>query len=969
MIDPTDLRDVFDRVVTLPLADRSAFLDEACRDNAALRREIERLLDADARGGSAFDTHHTGEPSDESNPGQPPTLSLEPGTRLGPYQITAALGAGGMGEVYKARDTRLDRTVAIKVLSKGLTEDPTARRRFEREARAIAGLSHHHICPLFDVGHQDGTDFLVMEYLDGETLASRLARGKLPLDRALTYASEIAQALNAAHQAGIVHRDLKPGNVMLVQSGVMLLDFGLAKRQPRVVANEMDAPSLSVTRAGTILGTIQYMAPEQLEGRPADARADIFAFGAVLYEMLTSSRAFNGASAASLIGSILHDEPAVPSSITPTVPRQLDHLVRQCLAKDPAARPTSLAEVNDALFKVRDRVRTGRGMGTLARWARTPMRRRVALSGVLMVFVAVATVAGGRWLPRSPLEAVWRIAEGRVSSGDSSLPPMHTVPLTTLPGAEDSPSFSPDGTRIAFDSSQYQGRESRIVVKGVGDDHSQELTRGAFDTAPAWSPDGRLIAFVRNGWPRDEDPSLSGLYVVPAGGGPARRLHSASLYGGPAWSPDGRSLVFAAFRNGTGGASLFELSMTTFGTRRLTSESGWEWSPAFSPDGRTLAFVGTQADTTTDIYVMSSGGGTPKRVTSDRKPIWGRIAWSPDGNAIVFSSSRAGAAELWRIQPDGGVPERLPIAGSASRGVAFDRSGRHLAYVHGNAISMHINALDLHNRSGKPVAFAESSRAEHAASFSRDGKKVAFASNRGGDGFDVWMADADGTSPIRLTFFGASHSSSPQWSPDGTWVAFDSDTNKQSDVLVVNAAGGTPRRLTPEDSNESVPSWSRDGRWIYFASNRAGKDQVWKMPSQGGEAIQITKDGGYGAFESADGRFLYYTKADDEAGVWRIPVQGGLEEPVLPKEPTGAYRRDWALVRNGLYYLNTRNPGRQSLDFLDFSTRRINRVLDMPGSVCTDWTKNLTVSPDGRTLLTCFEGPVESDIMLVENFR
>jgi eukaryotic-like serine/threonine-protein kinase len=278
-------------------------------------------------------------------------MSLSTGARLGPYEIVSRAGAGGMGEVWKARDTRLNRTVAIKVLPPDLTTDSAARQRLEREARAVAALSHPHICPLFDIGHQDGTDFLVMEYLDGETLAARLARGKLPLDQALQHGIQIADALAAAHRAGIIHRDLKPGNIMLTKAGVKLLDFGLAKPLEQVVVNSQTTTTLAepLTGQGTILGTLQYMAPEQLEGKEADARTDIFAFGCVLYEMLTGRRAFEGSSQATLIGNILHADPAPLVNLQAVSPSLLQAIVRQCLAKDPDARLGNAGDVAAAL--------------------------------------------------------------------------------------------------------------------------------------------------------------------------------------------------------------------------------------------------------------------------------------------------------------------------------------------------------------------------------------------------------------------------------------------------------------------------------------------------------------------------------------------------------------------------------------------------------------------------------------------
>lgn len=352
MIDPAQLREVFDRAVTVPVADRASFLARACGRDVALRQEVERLLGADSRLGEIFDTAFP--PAEGSAPPSlARTMRLAPGMRLGPYSVVEAIGAGGMGEVYKAHDTRLNRSVALKVLPRSLTDDAAAKQRFEREARAVAALSHPHICPLFDVGHQNGLDFLVMEYLDGETLAARLARGKLLFDEAITFALHIADALVAAHAAGIVHRDLKPGNVMLTAGGAKLLDFGLAnERQPLFVADDRPRRQEPITQPGTILGTLQYMAPEQLAGGLVDERTDIFTFGAVLYEMFTARRPFEGANDASLIRNILQVVPPPVSSIDPETPWQISPLVDRCLAKNPVDRYQSVAEIRQDLLKV-----------------------------------------------------------------------------------------------------------------------------------------------------------------------------------------------------------------------------------------------------------------------------------------------------------------------------------------------------------------------------------------------------------------------------------------------------------------------------------------------------------------------------------------------------------------------------------------------------------------------------------------
>ena len=418
-------------------------------------------------------------------------MSLGPGTRLGPYEILSAIGAGGMGEVYKARDTRLDRTVAIKVLPEHVAADPDLKQRFEREAKTISSLNHPHICTLYDVGNQDGIDFLVMEYLEGETLEQRLKRRAGPkgpglqMDQALQIAIQIADALAAAHRAGIIHRDLKPGNIMLTISGAKLLDFGLAKLHPTpATAGISIAATVSrpLTGQGTLLGTLHYMAPEQVEGKDADSRSDIFAFGAVMYEMATGKRAFDGKSAASVIAAILEREPPAMSTLQPLTPPPLDHVVSQCLEKDPARRWETAGDVMRQLKWIAVAPGAGAAVTTTARHGSE--RVAWALLAVAVLGLIAFAVPTTRYVMRTvPAAAPLRLsAELGVE-----------VSLDNNPGA--AAALSPDGAVLAFVAQQTAGGRLKLYVRRLEQLQAAPLAGTDGATSPFFSPDGQWIAF------------------------------------------------------------------------------------------------------------------------------------------------------------------------------------------------------------------------------------------------------------------------------------------------------------------------------------------------------------------------------------------------------------------------------------------------------------------------------------------
>jgi serine/threonine-protein kinase len=507
---------------------------------------------------------------------------LRLGTRLGPYEIQSDIGAGGMGEVYKARDTRLDRTIAIKILPHALAADPVFRERFDREAKAIAALTHPHICTLYDVGQQDGTPYLVMEYLEGETLAHRLEKGALSLDQALRYAIEVADVLDAAHRAGIVHRDLKPGNIMLTKVGTKLLDFGLAKATVPVEAGSglsmLPTPPPGLTAQGTLLGTFQYMAPEQLEGQEADTRTDIFAFGAVVYEMLTGKKAFDGKSQASLISAIMSSDPPPIATSQPSTPPPLERVVKKCLAKPPRERWQSAKDLHDELQWIADsgsqaRVPAGRAMAPHHAWL------WVLVAAVVALLAAVAL-----WAP-------WRAtrpAEQPLVRLDVDLGPDVALAAPILFRSGRTVTISPDGTRLVYLASA--GSSTRLFTRRLDQRNAAELPGTEDASLPFFSPDGRWVGFFARG--TLNKISVDGGAVVPLG--------VVRDFAGASWAEDG-TIILGTIRHG-----LIRMSSGGGTSTPVIEPAAGEYItllPEVLPGGKAVLFTATH--NRTSIKAMS----------------------------------------------------------------------------------------------------------------------------------------------------------------------------------------------------------------------------------------------------------------------------------------------------------------------------------------------------------------------------
>jgi Tol biopolymer transport system component/predicted Ser/Thr protein kinase len=893
------------------------------------------------------------------------------GKTISHYQILDKLGEGGMGVVYKARDTHLDRFVAIKVLPPEKVADPERKRRFVQEAKAASALNHPNIITIHDIAQESGIDFMVMEYVAGKTLAELIGRKGLKLNETLKCGVQIADALAAAHATGIVHRDLKPGNVMVTESGlVKVLDFGLAKlTEPG--SGEL-APTQTLqphTEEGTILGTVAYMSPEQAQGKPVDARSDIFSFGAVLYEMVTGRRAFRQDTPALTLAAILRME---PPPLEPAIPRDVDKVVMHCLRKDPARRYQYMADVKVALEDLKEESESGALEGAAA----VERKRR-------------------RWWPwAAGAAAAVLLSVGLVWWLREEAPPedLRPVPLIST-GNSCCPTFSPDGTKVAFGWTGEQDANPdaaagtahwEIYVKQIGAPGNPTklttspvgVTWGAIDAA--WSPDDRWVAYRRH---RTDG---SDLVLIPPLGGPERWL--ADLSGTAdvtAWTPDGKWLAFPQ-RDSPITSSLWAIAVDTGERRRLTAFTTkaagangrlgdiygnplGDRGPSFSPDGRSLAFWRQVNDSVYELCIQPltrdlRPDGEAKIVTdrgyghSD-----GSAFWTPNGRELVYS---AGVPEfLWRVAASGRqAPRRLTYPAAALQ-PAIARTPPRLAFPW-HVINVNLWRLDVHTGERKPLISSASSvwGQNIHPQYSPDGHKIAFDSDRTGDR-EVWTCDADGSNCQQLTKFGGPIGGTPRWSPDSRWIALDSRASGNPEIYVMAADGGAPRRLTNTPHNNMIPSWSRDGRWIYFASDRSGRYEVWKMPRDGGEAIKVTRAGGYATFEPPDGKYLYYTKFNPQGPqpLFRMPAGGGEEVQVVP----GVGSWDLLCVTSKGVYFAPPAPGANTIQFLDAVSGKVSTLATLDKPLNT----GLAVSPDDAYVVWSQVDRRTFNLMLVEGFR
>jgi eukaryotic-like serine/threonine-protein kinase len=791
-------------------------------------------------------------------------LTVAAGSRLGPYEVLSPLGAGGMGEVWKARDTRLERTVAVKVLPQHMSASPEVRQRFEREAKTISQLSHPHICALYDVGQEGETEYLVMEYLEGETLSDRLVKGTLPLEQTLRYGVEIADALDKAHRQGIVHRDLKPGNVMLTKSGVKLLDFGLAKVLPSPPGRGVGGEGLTslptqanLTQEGTILGTFQYMAPEQLEGKEADARTDIFAFGAVLYEMATGRKAFSGASQASLISAIMKEEPVPISTVQPTTPLTLDRVVRTCLAKDPEDRWQSAADIKRELSWVGEGSQAGMAAPVVAR-RRNRERLSWAMTAVVLVALVAAVAAAVRYANRAA-------ALGRPMRSSIVLPEK-----TALRGI----AISPDGRRLAFVARDPSGK-NLLWIRPLDSLAALPLPGTENPSFPFWSPDSRFIGFFADGK----------LKKIDASGGPPQTLCDAPLSRGGTWNREG-VILFSPVPDGP----LYRVSASGGLPTRVTrfdparGETSHRW-PFFLPDGRRF------------LYLVASFGSGDEREkmgiyvgSLDSKeevfllPAKSTMAFAPSlakasEGYLLFLRERNLLAQPFNVGSLRIIGDPFPVAEQIQY---FPQTANALFSVSESGLllysaesAMVLSRLAWVDRSGRETGFLGTPGDQANPRISPDGKRVALdiIDHQTGN-MDIWIYQSSGGVATRVTSDPAIDAC-PTWSPDGDRIAFMSIRKGHPDVYQRSSSGaGSEDSILQSERAKYTTDWSPDGRFIlYRAIDATTNLELWALPVGGDRKpfpfIKKTFGVSHGQF-SPDGRWVAY--ASNESGKWEIFV-------------------------------------------------------------------------------------------------
>jgi Tol biopolymer transport system component len=886
-------------------------------------------------------------------------MRIAAGSKLGQYEICGDLGAGGMGEVYRARDPRLGREVALKVLPEALAADAERIERFGREAKVLASLNHPNIGSIYGFEDSSGVHALVMELVEGSTLAARIAQGKIPLDEALPIAKQIAEGLEYAHERGIVHRDLKPANVKITPDGtVKILDFGLAKALEGDSAS-MDistSPTLSrmATRDGMILGTAAYMSPEQAKGKPVDRRTDIWAFGCVFFEMLTGKKPFDGETVTDALAAVVRGEPDW-SLLPANTPPAMRNLLQRSLKKEAKQR---LQAIGDARIVIEETISGGFSSPFPPHEAggreETTRLQRVLPWATTLLFAAIAAVFAVGYFTRAPQQAS-----------------LHFSTVTNFDGVQSQPALSPDGRSVAFVSNR-DGHFNIYVGLISGGRLVQVTNDPNLKARPAWSPDGTTIAYARL------NPSgIWDIWEVAALGGTARRLILNATE--PAWSPDGHSLAYENTANGR----LWISGVAGENAHQLTGPSGKSWratEPRFSPDGTQIAFISRANGPYGELDIADVASGKVRRLTND-KALSLSPAWSPDGRYVYFASSRSGTMNLWRVAAaTGGRVEQITAGGGDDAQLDVSTDGKKIVFATWR-LNTNIVQLDLAGKPGQQIAkllTTDAGRNHVAPVYSPDGKHLAYFSNlKGAENESIWVSNADGSDAVQLVRDNYVNVF-PTWSPDSQHVIYQAETDIVTDdeYRSVLISGGAPETLI-KNAIDRFFDVGLDGRLLF----RTAQDDITALDPRDQKIETL------GALHttvktaplrwSPDGRSVAYVVAatreeDPAAGLW----VNDFKNP-----PRQIFRgwADWWFVRglgNDIYFIEGKPDLNGVLCKIGWDGQgftRTSATIPMIHSYWVDPGRNsqdhFTISPDGRFVAYQAQTVVGANIGMIENVR
>ncbi len=839
MSNLSKIEDIYHAALEKPLAEREAFLNEACDGDAELRREIESLLAFDEKAQDFIETPPEDLAAALFSKGANRDII---GKTVGHYRVLSPLGAGGMGEVYLAQDKKLGRKIALKLLPTQFAADTERKKRFEQEARAVSALNHPNILTIYGIEESENINFIATEFIDGQTLRERISEKPLSWRETIEVAVQITSALESAHAVGIIHRDIKPANIMIRKDGIVkVLDFGLAKLT-LAEADSGDVETRENTAPNCVMGTINYMSPEQALGEKVDARTDIFSLGTVLYEMLSGEQPFAGASDAAVYNATINKTPPSVCESNAEIPRALDHIVKRALAKDRTNRYQTASDLSRDLLTLKQNSNSN-----LSNEFFIASERK---SKSAKIFLPIAAAVGAILLS---LSAFYWYSNRATNNKTAAVKNLNYTQLTSQSGEELFPNLAPDGKTIIY-SSRESGNWD-IYFQRVGGSNAVNLTKDSADNdkQAVYSPNGDVIAF------RSERLG-GGLFVMGATGESVRRISDAGFY--PSWSPDGKEIVFSSadFAEPTERVTesrLWALDLATGAKRQITTEDGIQ--PSWSPNGHRIAYWGLNKNSNRDIKTLSAEGGEPVTVTDDAALDWNPV-WSPDGKYLYFVSNRGGSMNLWRV--------------------AIDEQSGIVA--------------------GQPEPITTPSQYSQHLTFSRDGKQFAFGqlakiTNIQRVTFDS-QTETLGDKPAEITR-GGKIMLNTSASPDGEWLASDSTKDGQEDIFVMKSDGTGMRQLTNDVYKDRAPQWSPDGQQLIFYSNRSGKDEAWKINADGSNLQQVTNAAGQVvvlAIWSPDGKKILGNILDSDPII--IESDKAWEQQTPQRLPKWSKPKEWLMA-------------------------------------------------------------------------